>query len=168
MPQSDQRCGARNCMLLFLRETTLCFCPVWSQARHPVTTTHAPAHRLCPFALFSPAIFLQTIPRSTVATLCTPPISWACVPFGPLQRVQISTVNSALPTTTFTLLPCMSHLSYCASFQSLETPNCLIISTRGRTQPGLVFSLYHCFPYNRAQALGVFFVWDISEFWKLW
>lgn len=120
--------------------------------------THAPAHRLCSFGLFSPAVFLQTSPRSTVATLCISPISWACVSFGPLQSVQTSTVNSALFTTAFTLLTYISHLSYCASFQSLENPNCLVISSRGRTQPGLIFSLYHCFPYNTAQAIGVFFV----------
>lgn len=87
-----------------------------------------------------------------------PPFPGHVCPLGPLQSVQTSTVNSALLTAAFTLLTYRSHLSYCASFQSLETPNCLIISTRGRTQPGLIFSLYHCFPYNRAQTLGVFFV----------
>ena len=108
-----------SCMLLFLRETTLCFCPVWSQARHPATSHAYSSSQTLFLWIFFSCHLLSDYSQEYCCCTMHIPHSWACVSFGPLQSVQTSTVNSALFTTAFTLLTYISHLSYCASFQSL-------------------------------------------------
>lgn len=116
--------------------------------------THAPAIDSVPLDFFLLLSSFRLVPGVLLPHCAYPPISWACVSFGPLQSVQTSTVNSALFTTAFTLLTYLSHLSYCASFQSLENPNCLVISSRGRTQPGLILACTIVFPITQLKQLG--------------
>ena len=96
------------------------------------------AHRLFLWALFSGHL-LSDGPQGSRCHPHKSHISWACVPFGPLQSVQTSTIKSGL--VYYSVYSANMHFScvLLCFLPSSGIPNCLIISSRGRTQTQVWF-----------------------------
>ena len=73
-------------MLLFLRETTLCFCPVWSQARHPATShAYSSSQTLFLWIFFSCRLPLDYSQEYCCCTMHIPHFLGMCVLWAPAK-----------------------------------------------------------------------------------